>query len=97
MWGGNGTMERKIDPFMVEFAEENQVSPTILHQIYDVMNRYRGKQKNGEKITGDDFIADMQLASYLTDEQISQFVNGMKNVENWENIAGELEKKMNWQ
>lgn len=90
-------MERKIDSYMYEFAEENQVSATILHQIYDVMTRYKGKQKSGEKITGDDFINDMQLASYLTDEQISQFVNGMKNSENWQSIAGELEQKIDWQ
>jgi len=89
-------VERKIDRFMVEFAEENQVSPDILHQIYDVMNRYRGKQKSGEKITGDDFITDMQLASQLTDEQISQLVSGMKNSEDWQSIAGELERKINY-
>lgn len=82
---------------MYEFAEENQVSSSVLEQMYDVMTRYKRKQKSGEKITGDEFLNDMQLASYLTDEQISQFVSSMKNVENWESIAGELEKKMDYQ
>lgn len=87
-------MERKIDSFMVEFAEENQVSEKILTQIYDVMNRYRGKQKNGEKITGEDFLTDMNLASYLSDEQIAQLVNDMKGHEDWGQIGSILANKM---
>lgn len=87
-------MERNIDSFMVEFAEENNVSDYILKQIYDVMSRYRNKQRNGEKITGSDFITDMNLASYLDNDQISSLLNGMKNQDHWQPIADELVNKL---
>lgn len=88
------SLERNIDSFMVEFAEEHQVSERILKQIYDVMNRYRNKQKSGEKITGADFKTDMNLASYLNDNQINSLINGMKNQNNWQPIADELANKL---
>lgn len=89
-------MERNIDSFMVEFAEENNVSEHILKQIYDVMSRYRNKQKSGEKITGSDFMTDMSLASYLDDDQITSLLNGMKNQNHWQPIADELANKLDY-
>ena len=58
------------------------------------MSRYRNKQRSGKKITGSDFITDMNLASYLNDDQISTLLNGMKNQNHWQPIADELTNKL---